>query len=270
MRKHLYFIFIISVTISTAQSVVISEAESDPDPSSILDVQSSTKGMLVPRMTLSERIDIAAPAAGLFVYQTDDVIGFYSYDGSGWSYLINSNQVTDFGSGAVITDAERDKLEGIDVTGLVPSGTIVPFGGTKDNVPSGWLLCDGQPYANTTYPGLREAIGTAWGGSTDIFNVPDLRGYFLRGVDDGEGNDPDAADRTNLDGDNILGDVVGSYQADELESHTHSSNASFGTTSNWAGGGNVAPLTHGAATIDPFGGSETRPKNAYVNYIIKV
>lgn len=250
MRILLYISITAFCLFSLAQSVVVSETESSADATAILDVQSSAKGLLIPRMTLSDRIDIEDPATGLFVYQTDDVAGFYSYDGSSWSYLVNSSQITDFGSGAVITASERDALESAiqtetdpiysvsaaseltsdEVTALkslvndrrsVPSGTIVPFGGVKENIPDGWLFCDGQVYAQTTYPDLFDAIGIAWGGSGDVFNVPDLRGYFLRGVDDGEGIDSDAASRTDRAGDDTLGDVVGSYQSDAFQGHWH-------------------------------------------------
>jgi microcystin-dependent protein len=64
---------------------------------------------------------------------------------------------------------------------LVPTGSFIPFGGTS--VPSGFLLCNGQAVSRTTYADLYAAIGTAYGngdGST-TFNVPDMRGMFLRG-----------------------------------------------------------------------------------------
>jgi hypothetical protein len=64
-----------------------------PDSSAILDVNSTTKGMLVPRMTATQRTAIATPATGLLVYQTDGTSGFYSYDGSAWKSLIGSSTV---------------------------------------------------------------------------------------------------------------------------------------------------------------------------------
>jgi len=59
------------------QGVGINETGAAPDPSAVLDVFSTTKGMLIPRVTLSERNAIVLPAAGLMVYQTDDTAGFY-------------------------------------------------------------------------------------------------------------------------------------------------------------------------------------------------
>jgi hypothetical protein len=58
-----------------------------PDPSAALDVQSTSQGMLIPRMTASQRGLIAAPATGLLVYQSDAPAGFYFYDGTVWSML---------------------------------------------------------------------------------------------------------------------------------------------------------------------------------------
>lgn len=76
-----------------AQGVSISETNSPPDPSAMLDVQSVTKGMLIPRMTAGQRVGIAAPANGLIVYQTSNSAttrrGFWYYDGpqAEWIFL---------------------------------------------------------------------------------------------------------------------------------------------------------------------------------------
>ena len=58
-----------------------------PDASAALDVQSTTQGMLIPRMNATQRGLIATPATGLLVYQTDAPAGFYFYDGAAWSLL---------------------------------------------------------------------------------------------------------------------------------------------------------------------------------------
>ncbi|WP_375704535.1 phage tail protein [Bartonella sp. AD328YNZD] len=67
---------------------------------------------------------------------------------------------------------------------VYPPGTIGIFG--MQVLPDGWLPCDGKAYLRSDYPALYEAIGIRWGGadSWTKFNVPDLRGVFLRGVDD--------------------------------------------------------------------------------------
>ena len=110
--------------------------------------------------------------------------------------------------------------------GTVPSGIISAFGGTS--APSGWLLCDGTSYLIATYSTLaavlfdsgnsKYAYGSADGSH---FNVPDLRGRFVRGRDAGQGRDPDAGSRTTINTNGNSGDAVGSLQGHALYSHNH-------------------------------------------------
>lgn len=62
-----------------------------PNASAILDLSSSTQGVLIPRMTASQRAAIANPVAGLVVYQTNANPGNYVYNGSSWDVLSNAN-----------------------------------------------------------------------------------------------------------------------------------------------------------------------------------
>jgi hypothetical protein len=62
-----------------------------PNASAILDLSSSTQGVLIPRMTASQRAAIANPIAGLVVYQTNANPGNYVYNGSSWDVLSNAN-----------------------------------------------------------------------------------------------------------------------------------------------------------------------------------
>src|SRR5262245_20383477 len=79
--------------------------------------------------------------------------------------------------------------------GTIPVGTVVAYGAVvvtgQIPPPPGWLLCDGSAISRTTYSELFQAIGTASGAGDgkDTFNLPDYRGSFLRGVDDGTGRD---------------------------------------------------------------------------------
>lgn len=183
----------------------------------------------------------------------------------------------------------------------VPVGTIISFGAGATKVPAGWLLCDGTQYDGTApeYTQLYEVIENTWGGTGAAdFKVPELRGFFLRGLDNGAGNDPDVAVRTNSSG-NIVGDVVGSYQTDAAIAHNHTFSGStssggnhshsFTPAMNFSGGsgsssnnggdgeGNSVSSTSSAGshnhsfsgTTANFGDVETRPKNANVLYIIK-
>lgn len=76
-----------------------------PNPAAILEMTSSEKGLLIPRMTQVQRLAIPTPAAGLLVYQTDILPGFYFYDGSTWNLL---KIRTEGGSGHLI-DADGNQ-----------------------------------------------------------------------------------------------------------------------------------------------------------------
>jgi trimeric autotransporter adhesin len=90
----LSFIFLLfTATIVNAQSLAINNDGSTANPSSILDVKSTTKGILIPRMSKVEKNAIAAPANGLLIYQNaPDSVGFHFYNGSAWVWLQNSNE----------------------------------------------------------------------------------------------------------------------------------------------------------------------------------
>ncbi len=158
-----------------------------------------------------------------------------------------------------------------------PPGAISAFGGST--VPDGWLLCDGRGVTSDQYPRLWAAIGTSWGGSGPAgFNLPDLRGLFLRGVDNSRdhgpsGQDPDAANRQPIKTGGNPGNAVGSFQLDAFASHDHEVLPRLSgydpAQGNWLQGTANKPASYGSAMTGPRGGSETRPRNAYVNYIIK-
>ena len=124
-----------------------------------------------------------------------------------------------------------------------------------NTAPSGWLKANGATISRTTYAALFAAIGTTFGagdGST-TFALPDMRGEFARGWDDGRGVDS--------------GRVFGSAQADELKSHTHTSRGS-------PGAGGQQAFVQGSDTFNIFGvqatgGAETRPRNIALLACIK-
>lgn len=164
---------------------------------------------------------------------------------------------------------------------LCPPGSILPYGGDASTVPDGWILCDGRPLPIAAYGRLHAAIGFAWGNpGAGQFRVPDLRGLFLRGVDGspvtGEsGRDPDRSDagRGQLHPGSNFGNRVGSWQSDAFASHDHEvypklSGYNLGE-GNYMQGSPINPTPYGDANTGIRGGNETRPKNAYVNYIIK-
>lgn len=154
--------------------------------------------------------------------------------------------------------------------GLVPSGVFFPFGGTA--APSGYLLCDGTSYLQATYPTLFAALGAAYGSADGThFNVPDMRGMFVRGVTGASANDPDASSRAASNPGGNTGNNVGSQQTDQVGPHTHTANTSGVYTTGLTGIAN----SNGSTTVTGFvinsnATSETRPINTYANYIIKI
>jgi len=186
----------------------------------------------------------------------------------------------------------------------VPVCTMVAFGGDKTKVPEGWLLCDGTAYNSADYPQLFASIGTGWGdGSTGTnsttgdFNVPDTRGEFLRGAALGyTARDPDVGARYAMMTGGNTGDNVGSGQWNTFTSHGHTGTTDYdgwhqhqytsptvgsfkGMSYDNSGSAAEYPTENGALasggthqhnfTTNASGGSETRPNNVYVYYIIK-
>jgi microcystin-dependent protein len=183
----------------------------------------------------------------------------------------------------------------------VPVGTVVAFSGTQ--APEGWLLCDGSAKSREQFARLFDVIGYTHGGSGGSFNVPDYRGRFLRGVDGGTGRDPDASARTAMSAGGASGNQVGSVQSSAFEKHRHDGSSvgkMDGNTSHshgyqsfaWTSVQKVNAATfwptpvypsyvdkktdsvnidhsHSLTIRESGTSSETRPSNAYVNYIIK-
>lgn len=99
MKKTLLLLVATSVLIAhsaVAQSVAINTDGSLPNSSSILDIKSTNKGLLIPRMLLTQRNGIASPATGLLIYQTDNTAGYYYYNGTGWLPLAGAGAATNY------------------------------------------------------------------------------------------------------------------------------------------------------------------------------
>lgn len=186
------------------------------------------------------------------------------------------------GTGASNPSQARENLGAIQTSDVDAMfvGVVVPFPVTVP--PSGWLFCHGQAVSRVTYARLFALLGLTWGagdGST-TFNLPDLRGMFVRGWDNGRGVD--------------TGRVFASQQSDDLGPHSHSGVTSsagshqhnaavetnFTAGNDLASGagygqgtGSVQTTLNGAHThtliVNPSGGDETRPRNVAMNFCIK-
>ncbi len=94
-----------------------------PNSSSLLEIKSTTKGLLIPRMLGKQRTAISKPAEGLMVYQTDGTKGFYFYNGTAWVAIA--------GSGGTETDPQV----GTNTTDKIPrwDGTALSTGSVYDD-----------------------------------------------------------------------------------------------------------------------------------------
>ncbi len=104
MKKSLLSnLLIVICAFANAQSVGINTDGSNPHTSAMLDIKSTTKGLLIPRMTSAQRIAIASPATGLIVYQTDGTTGLYMNNGTPaspvWANVFTSGSGALSGSG---------------------------------------------------------------------------------------------------------------------------------------------------------------------------
>ena len=157
---------------------------------------------------------------------------------------------------------------------FIPPSVVMPC--AASTAPSGWLICDGTDYAQTDYKALYDLItstyDTQMNPTTGVlydspgvgrFRVPDYRGSFLRGTG------------TAVNG---SATTLGGWQADQMQGHWHHGWYSTGGNKPDIGDGSASARHDGRPTGDaianlshgtPRYGSETRPHNKGVNYIIK-
>lgn len=174
MKYHLIFWLAFFLVLSCQGQVgVFTE---NPHPSSILEVRASNnKGVLIPRLSGADKMSISNPARGLLVYDTD-IDSYAVYDGTSWVDLAP-----------------------------VPSGTITMWSGSINQLPEGWVLCDGRRYNLDGTPNVNSTIGKL---------TPDLRDRFVVGYDehvtayDQPYSDIGGLDRVRLD-------------ISEMPTHTH-------------------------------------------------
>ena len=214
------------------------------------------------------------PLSGEWCLETDTGLVKIGDGSTAWDTL---DYYVDIGTaGQVLTSNGEGSAPSMQSRG-VPSGAIQSCG--MESAPSGWLECDGSNVNRSTYSDLWDAIGTNYGegnGST-TFTLPDMRGKFLRGWDDSQGNDPDAAGRTAQSTGGQSGDNVGSVQADAFQGHTF--NIDRRAVYDISGGSvgkhqdssptNPSEIISDGINGEPRTTSETRPKNVSVMYIIK-
>ncbi|HCW3069612.1 TPA: tail fiber protein [Citrobacter freundii] len=146
----------------------------------------------------------------------------------------------------------------------LPVGVPVPW--PSATPPTGWLKCNGAPFTASEYPKLAKAYPTN--------KLPDLRGEFIRGWDDGRGVDSGRALNSWQDSDNKSHQHEDDYSSGGTPGGTlgtasafakkyYSGGEYYGRTENgWTGASNGLRTT-------PTGGLESRPRNVSFNYIVR-
>ena len=172
-------------------------------------------------------------------------------------------QLEDIGGGTPgLPAVDGSQLTGITPSGLVPIGAIVWVAYVTPD--ANWLECDGTAISRTTYADLFLKIGTTFGigdGST-TFNLPDLRGEFIRGWDNSRGID--------------ISRTFGSAQSDAFGSHTHDMTLlslvgdDIGGIGYQGWGGDNVSKGNRTNTTAASGSTETRPRNVALMAQIKV
>lgn len=164
----------------------------------------------------------------------------------------------------------------------VPLGTLLPWLGDLERHPSGYLPCDGRPFAKNQYPELFGLLSVLDQGSLIVdansCRTPDLRGQFLRGLDaKSDGHTPVDHERV------LAGAGLLSAQSDALANHGHEimgagryTVAAIGWSYQGDPGGLPPVLMSHPGDRDGralqavgAGGSETRPSNVAVHYLIR-
>lgn len=149
-----------------------------------------------------------------------------------------------------------------ELQGATPVGLIELY--TMTTIPPRRLKANGAALSRTTYADLFAAIGTTYGAGDGVstFNIPDLRGEFIRGWDDGRGIDS--------------GRALGSAQDDDFKGHHHvegrgtNAGGRYGNSNTGLAARSCSPdstNTHGYNT-STVGGAETRPRNVALVYTI--
>jgi microcystin-dependent protein len=288
-----------ALTITQTGSGAALKVQDETDPDATPFIITTTGAVGIGTSTPSNAIDIAngsiqlSSVAGTArtVISADDTDSIFAASGTR-NFTVKTNSVTRLTINAtdatstvpvVLPAAPTTTLQAATkgyVDGLTgaPAGIIMAFAGTA--APTGFLACEGQAVSQTTYAALYAAIGATWntgGEGAGNFRLPDLRGMFVRGTG------------TNATGSSsgAVGPSVGTYAADTYLNHSHAitdpghSHGAYYLT-NAAGGGatnassssgptnpTTAVTTGITVNTSTTGGTETKPKNYGVLYIIK-
>jgi len=211
---------------------------------------------------------------------------FLVSDGTTWTTESGATARTSMGLGSIATqNADSVTITGGSMTdmtsvtvsgagrisgnGALPAGAVSAFAMTT--APTGWLECDGSAVSRSTYSDLYAAIGIQFGPGDTVttFNLPDLRGQFIRGWDNGRGLDPGrsfSGDQSDAQESKINSftttEAVGGANPPGTSNIVNGNSSYRETGANDAGNGTAIRFN---ATV----GTETRPTNVALMYCIK-
>ena len=197
---------------------------------------------------------------------------------------------TQLATDSVITAKIQDgavtsaKLDAGAVSVLMPSGSLMPYAGSS--APTGFLICDGSAKNTTTEASLFAILQYNYGGSGTSFNIPDLRGRVIAGLDSNSGGFADrltTSSAANLNGRALAatgGDEEEALTIAKMPAHTHGISTASGNNNQTGVAGNAPKGTDlGSPTIGTYSGGaiSTGGGNAHnnvqptiiLNYIIK-
>lgn len=145
--KNLLFIMLLAATVSVQAQVGIGTPT--PNSSAQLDVSSTSKGFLPPRMTKTQRNAITTPAEGLLVFQTDEIKGYYYFSNGAWKSLIEEKNYP-----TVTISTQQWMEKNLDVT-TYRNGDPIPYVTDPTEWASlttgAWCYYNNDPSNNATY-----------------------------------------------------------------------------------------------------------------------
>ena len=258
MKKIVLYCFASFLVFAQAisQNVAVNSNGQAPHTSAILDLSSTSKGLLIPRMTAAQRTAIAGPATGLLVYQTDGTVGLHYYNGNTWVPL----------------NAPNANLAGWSTTGNTAINPATEYFGTTDNTSVSfrtngqqrmWLDANGKFGVGTVTPqSLLDVYGTD----------PTTANAAFRAVTSGDNNR--AADIMNLSATTVqpalLAYVIGANNNAGMfyQANANSTKAALAGFTNGTGGAGYFSTVNNAInakailTAEYTGASESKPCTA--------
>jgi hypothetical protein len=161
-----FFTFLAAVLLTATTFAQVGINNENPDASAALDITSTTGGLLIPRMTETQRDAISPAATGLMIYQTDGTVGFYYYNGSSWAEVAATSAT--YSIGDVVNGGVVFWLDSTGQHGLVCSfsdvATSVEWGCYGTDLPNVLNV----PYNGGTPLGLGAEIGDGFNNTNDI------------------------------------------------------------------------------------------------------